>query len=321
MNAQSTYYGMGTVMTHHASGSNAEDCLREIRNESIRLEKSFSRFIPESDISRLNRSAGICSESINQDTFDILSWCMDFSKKNEGFFDITISPLVDLWRTGMDTAKAPGDQKIRQTIPLINYRDLTLNLGKQSARLKFIGQSIDLGGIGKGFAGDRFLEIFQDYGIESAYSNLGGNVITIGSKPDGSAWHIGIQHPREEDLLLGTVSVIGKSVVTSGDYQRYFTDNQGIRQHHILDPLTGYPVKSGVTSVTVVSYSALLADALSTTLFVAGMEEGLEILERFPGTEAIFVDEAMQVFITPGLEGFFQADFGIETIILRELVR
>jgi len=208
------------------------------------------------------------------------------------------------------------ETSIKQLLSLVDYRDLILDPWEMTVGLKNVGQSVDLGGIGKGFAGDKILDVFKEYGISSAYSNLGGNVVTLGAKPDGSPWHVGIQHPRQENRLIGSVSVVGKTVVTSGDYQRYFTDNQGIRHHHILNPSTGYPSQSGLVSVTIVAERSLVADALSTTVFIAGMEKGLELLRGFPQTEAILVDADVQVFVTKGLKDRFQADEGIQLNIL-----
>jgi thiamine biosynthesis lipoprotein len=153
------------------------------------------------------------------------------------------------------------------------------------------------------------------FGIPSACSNLGGNVVTRGTKPDGSPWQVGIQHPRQENRLIGSVSVVGQSVVTSGDYQRYFIDRQGKRRHHILNPTTGYPAESGWVSVSVITETSLTADALSTLLFVAGKEKSLEYLSHFPAAEAVFIDADLQIFITQGLKNRFQADQGSKITI------
>ncbi len=185
-----------------------------------------------------------------------------------------------------------------------------------SAGLGRTGQSIDLGGIGKGYTGDKILDVLRKYDISSAYSNLGGNVVTLGAKPDGSPWNIGIQHPRQENGMIGVVSVVGQTVVTSGDYQRYSTGGQGQRRHHILDPRTGYPSESGLVSVSIVADRSVVADALSTMLFVSGMEKGLGFLSRFPRAEAILVDSRLQVYVTKGLRSRFQADKGIAVTIL-----
>jgi thiamine biosynthesis lipoprotein len=200
---------------------------------------------------------------------------------------------------------------------LVGYEDLTLDRDRMTVGLKRTGQSIDLGGIGKGFAADKIVELFRGYGISSAFTNFGGNVAAIGSKPDGSPWHVGIRHPRKEEGLIGAVLVSDKSVVTSGDYQRYFVDNDGIRYHHILDPATGYPADSGLVSVTVISDSSVTADALSTLLFVAGMEKGIECLESFPGTEAIFADRKLNIYVTERAMEYFQAAEEVNAICLK----
>ncbi|MEN6621688.1 MAG: FAD:protein FMN transferase, partial [Smithella sp.] len=236
----------------------------------------------------------------------------------QGCFDITMGPLVSLWSADPDTTRPPDISQIRQTLHLVNYRDLILDPYQRTAGLRKAGQSIDLGGIGKGFTGDKILVTYREFGISSAYSNLGGNVVTLGAKPDGSPWQIGIQHPRQENRIIGAVSVVNQSVVTSGDYQRYITDNDGNRYHHILDPSTGYPSESGLISVTVVADNSMTADALSTILFIAGMKKGLEILRNYPQTEVILVDTNMQIFVTKGLKDHFQADDNIQVNILEQ---
>jgi FAD:protein FMN transferase len=173
-----------------------------------------------------------------------------------------------------------------------------------------------LGGIGKGFASGRFLEVCKEFGIKSAFTNIGGNVAALGTKPDGAPWSVGIRHPRQENRLIGAVSVADKAVVTSGDYQRYFIDPNQKRRHHILDPRTGYPSESGLISVTVVADNATVADALSTILFIAGMREGIEILKGFPLAEAVLVDTEQMVYVTPGLTDCFLTDKDIRAHIL-----
>lgn len=314
--AQTTHRAMGTVMTHRALGLHAQDGLEAVRRQVERLEGLLSRFLPDSDISRVNGSAGISSEKVSRETYDLLSQAVAFSRSCPGCFDVTIGPLVTLWHLAGESLAQPDASSIGLALPLVDHRDLILDPRGITAGLRHVGQSIDLGGIGKGFAGDKILEVLKRFGISSAYSNLGGNVVTLGARPDGHPWQIGIQHPRQENSLIGSVSVVNQTVVTSGDYQRYFTDSQGKRHHHILDPTTGYPAESGWISVSIVSENSLAADALSTGLFVAGMEKGLEFLGRFPHTEAILVDPDLQVHITQGLRDRFQAAEGIQVTIL-----
>jgi thiamine biosynthesis lipoprotein len=311
-----THCAMGTVMTHKAFGLHAEDSLKAVRREVAWIEGLFSRFLPDSEISRVNGSAGIKSEKVSLETYDVLSKAVEFSRCFPGCFDVTIEPLVTLWHTAKESLAQPDESSIKQVLPLVNYRDLILDPREITAGLGNGGQSVDLGGIGKGFAGDRIREVFKRFGISSACSNLGGNVVTVGAKPDGSPWQIGIQHPRQEDSLIGAVSVVNQTVVTSGDYQRTFTDSQGKRHHHILDPTTGYPAESGLISVSIVTEKSVAADPLSTIVFVAGMETGLAFLRSLPETEAIVVDSNLNVYVTPGLRYRFQAAKGIEVTIL-----
>lgn len=249
MIAQSEYFVMSTVIYSKAFGEQAEEALKAVEKETARLEGVLSRFIPNSEISRINRSAGIRCEKVSRETYKVLSRAVEFSECCHGCFDVTVGPLVSLWKSSRDALKPPEESKIRRILSLVDYTDLVLDPFTRAVFLKRTGQSIDLGGIGKGFAADLVLEVFKKYEVSSAFTNFGGNVAVIGAKPDGTPWHIGIAHPRNESSLIGVVSVVNKSVVTSGDYQRYFNDSSGKRYHHILDPKTGYPSDSGLISV------------------------------------------------------------------------
>lgn len=302
--ANSALNGMGTLLVNKAFGRHAEEALKAVADEVERLEGLLSRFIPGSEVGSINKWAGLKQVQLSPETYDVLVRATEFSQASQGLFDITIAPLVDLWDY-KNARQAPSNQRIQQILPLVNYADLTLDPGNRTAVMHKVGQSIDLGGIGKGYAGDRTVKIFRDYGVASAFTNIGGNVCALGTKPDGSPWTVGIRHPRQEDCLVGAISVVDKAVVTSGDYQRYFLDDMGVRRHHILDPTTGYPSESGLVSVTVLADSATVADALSTALFVAGMEKGLMLLKKYPEAEAVLIDSALSVHITRGLKNSF----------------
>ncbi len=311
---QSASVGMDTVISHKVFGGRTEEALRAAEEETVRLEGMLSRFKPESEISRINAAAGIRCEKVSGETFEALSRALEFSKCCQGCFDVTIGPLTALWSVSKNKSRPPRGSKIKKAIPLVDYNDLALDPSENTVALKRAGQSIDLGGIGKGFAADKILEAFKKYGVTSAFTNFGGNVAAIGAKPDGSRWHIGIRHPRRENDLIGVVSVTGRSVVTSGDYQRCFTGRNGKRYHHILDPATGYPSEAGLTSATVVADSSTAADALSAILFTAGMKRGLQILKAFPGAEAVLVDANLSVYVTQGIKDYFQAGKNINTL-------
>ncbi len=307
---------MGTVMSHKAYGMYAEDSLNAIIREISRLEELFSRFLPESEISQINQAAGKTSVAVSAETIEILAFSKHFASLCNGCFDVTIAPLVTLWNIGKDTFTQPAKLDIHRTLSLVNYHDLILDFDTKTIGLDKIGQAIDLGSIGKGYAGNCILEIYRAFGIQSAYSNLGGNVVTLGDKPDGNPWYIGIQHPRQADRLLGRVAITDQSVVTSGDYQRFSRNSQGGYFHHLLSPETGYPVSSGLISVTVVSDNSMIADALSTALFVMGISRGVEFLLSFPKTDAILVDAEEQVFVTRGLKEKFHPAVSIQITVL-----
>lgn len=310
--AQTTHAAMGTMMTHKVFGTHQAAALPAIVQEIGRIEALLSRFIPTSEISTINARAGMESVPVSFETFEVLSKSLELSRACPGCFAVTIRPLVALWKIGAARFSVPDPRSIQQALSLVNDQDLALDQLKMTAGLRRAGQSIDLGGVGKGYAADRVAEILRDFEITSAFSNLGGNVMTLGAKPDGSPWRVGIQHPRNKDLLIGSVSAANQSVVTSGDYQRYAANRQGERFHHILNPTTGYPSQSGLVSVTIISESSQTADILSTMLFVAGIEKGLECLKKFPETEAILIDQHIRVCVTSGLKYRFQPAEGVD---------
>lgn len=308
-------FGMNTEISYSVIGGKTEQAIAAMTAELSRLENKLSRFIPDSEVSRINQLAGIGHVKISCEMVEILSLALRLSKISQGMFDITIAPLVDLWDY-KNAKNAPNKPEIRNILSKIDYHEMMLNPKDCIVGLSKRGQSIDLGGIGKGYASDQCMQIFQQYGVNSAYISIGGNVSTLGNKPDGTLWRVGIRHPRHDEWLIGAVRVAGKAVVTSGDYERCFFDSQNKRWHHILNPITGYPAESGLISVTVVADSAMNADALSTAIFVAGIDKGLGYLAQFPSTEVVIVDKNLSVFITQGLKDNFQKADGISVNII-----
>ena len=302
---------MDTDISFRIHGENAGRALNKVKAELSRLENKLSRFIQDSEVSRINQFAGKAAVAVSSETYEVLSSAIRFGEISEGLFDITVTPLVDLWDY-KHSYHVPEEGEVQRTMALVNFHDLILNSKDKTAALRNEGQSIDLGGIGKGYAGDRCINILQDSGISSGFVNIGGNVSTLGNRPEGSAWSVGIRNPRYENCLLGAVRVTGKAVVTSGDYERYFIDLDGIRRSHILNPVTGYPTESGLISVSVIYDSATVGDALSTAVFTGGIEKGLGYLAHYPGAEAILVDKFQQVYITKGIKENFQAVEGVD---------
>lgn len=303
---------MNTVVSHTVYGGRAERAAAAAQQEAQRLEGLFSRFIPASDISRLNKAAGGGEVKLSPETCDVLAAGLACSRNTGGCFDITVGPLVRLWKDG----EPPAEWEIAAARELTGIVSLSLDRRRRTASLAKAGQGVDLGGIGKGYAADRILSVFRKYRVTSAFADFGGNIAVLGSKPDGTPWQVGIRHPKRENALIGVLSVADRSVVTSGDDQRAVRGADGEIRSHIIDPRTGMPVQGGLCSVTVVSPSSTTADALATALFTAGIEEGLRFLGNYSGTEALFVDRELSVFLTPGLAGGFRAAEGIKTHIV-----
>ena len=303
-------FAMNTEIAFTVYGRSARRAIKGLKGEVSRIEKKLSRFVNGSEIDRINRHSGRGPIPVSGETFEILEFSKRLYEMTRGSFNVLIGPLVDEWDFQRAESK-PEALNIRKTMNLIDGDDLVLNPMEQSVWLRNPGQSIDLGALGKGYAGDRCMEVLKGSGIESAIINLGGNVCVRGRKPDGTAWKVGIRHPRKENTLIGYVESEDRHVVTSGDYERFFYDKEGNRRHHILNPATGYPTESGLISVTVISENGMAADALATSLFVLGKKHGLSLLSRFPGTEAIWVDESLEVTVTEGIETVYYGLNGI----------
>ena len=311
--ASASYACMNTVVSHTAFGRRAGRAVREARRDTLRMEGLLSRFIAGSDIQRLNAAAGGRPVKLHRETVAVLEAGARYARQTDGRFDITISPLTRLWAADR---RQPTAGELSGARGLVGIHSLLLDSKHKTACLSKAGQCVDLGGIGKGYAADRVLEVFRRCGVRSALTDFGGNVAALGSRPDGSPWKIGIRHPLQADRVLGVLSVADQSVVTSGDDQRAVTAPDGSRRSHIIDPLTGRPADSGLCSVTVVSPSSTLADALATALYTAGMREGMKMLRRIPGTQAVFIDQDVSVFLTGGLAGCFEAARGTRVTVL-----
>jgi len=298
-------FAMGTLVTQKVYGPNGEAAIDEAMAKIRELEEMLSFNADRGDVFNLNQNAGKEKVELNPITIELIQKALEISELSGGKFDITVGPLVRAWGIGTEDARVPSPEEIEQLLPLVNYRDIEIE--GNTAFLKKPGQMIDLGGIAKGYAGDEVIKIYKKLGIKSAVVNLGGNVVTLGGKPDGSPWVVGIMSPRKEEdseQHLGAIMVKDKAVVTAGDGERYFIQD-GVRYHHILDPDTGYPAKSDLMSVTLVTDSSFVADALDTAVFILGLEKGRKLIEDYGGVEAIFVTTDKKIYVTEGLKDNF----------------
>lgn len=292
------FYSLGT-MNEIEIFEPSEHTLALAEKRVHEINDQMSVFQPESDIGCLNRFAGRRAVTLSRDTWELLALSKTICEESEGVFDITVRPLTALWAIETNKNQMPDDSDILRARKLVDSRKLECDSKNTRAYLKKAGQAVDLGGIAKGFAADEVKRILVENGVRSAIINLGGNIVTVGKRPDGLPWSIGIQNPAApRGEFLGMLPVFDCAVVTSGSNERFFIKN-GVRFHHILDPRTGWPAQSGLLSVTVVCQSSVLADALSTALYVGGMQK-LPLLQQY-GAEAVFATEKGELFATKGL--------------------
>nr|WP_209013834.1 FAD:protein FMN transferase [Clostridium botulinum] len=299
-------YLMGTIINIKAYGKNADKAVQASVDRISDIENKMSLNISTSEINKINKNAGIAPVKVSKNTFDVVKASLIYSEKTKGSFDITVEPLVSIWGIGTDKARIPSKDEINNALKLINYKDVVINEKESTIMLKRKGQAIDLGAIAKGYTADELKKVLLNYNVSSAFLNLGGNVYVLGNKPDKTPWKIGVQNPLEpRGDYLGIVSVSDKSVVTSGNYERFFERN-GKRYHHIFDTKTGYPAEKGLISVSIISDKSIDGDALSTSVYTLGLDEGKKLIESLEDVEAVFVTNDKKVYTTSGLKDTFK---------------
>jgi len=299
-----TTYGENSVSAAYAS----EDCIRE-------LEAELSRTVETSGVSRLNAAGGEAVE-VGEDLGRLIQISNTLHQWTDGALDISIAPVVSAWGFTTDQFRVPDQAELEELLKLKGRPQFTTPGIITSVSLA-PGQSIDLGAVAKGYAADKLVDLFKEYKVPRGTAQLGGNVLAWGDRPDGTPWRVGIQDPAEPDdanAFVGVLELTDAFAVTSGGYQRYF-EQDGKRWHHIIDPATGYPADSGLTSVTVVAgcedgrYRGTQCDAFSTALFIMGEEKALDFWRYWKSTEdpfeLVLVTEDGRVVVTEGLADRF----------------
>lgn len=304
--AQAQFFSMDTLMSIRVYNEGGEDALQAARQEVERLDKLLSRTDPDSQISLLNSHAGDGTlVPLDAQVTDLLTFAKSVSQLLPGCFDITIAPVMDAWGFTSETLHVPSSEALNHAMSLVDSQQLMVDEPSSAARLEQAGMEVDLGAVAKGFAAGRADAVLREEGVTSALLDLGGNVTAIGSKPDGSTWQVAVKDPQNTSEALCVLSLEDQTASTSGGYERYFEENGQI-YHHIIDPETGYPADSGLLSVTVISSDHMLADALSTTLFVAGPEEALDFWRSREDFELVLCTQDNRVIVTEGLEAGYR---------------
>lgn len=297
---------LGTVIRMSVYGRDkelAEQAVADANREISRYEKLFSVNIKNSDVDRINRHKQLTSK-ISPETAKLIIYSLEMAKKTKGAFDPTIGPVVSLWGIGTDKARVPSPREIEGALRFVDYRKVSA--GERDIILTGEGQKLDLGAVAKGWIADRLSEDMKSKGIRSALLDLGGNIMLIGRRPDLTMWRIGLQHPAlPRGNYFAVLRAADKSIVTSGPYERFF-EKDGVRYHHIFDTETGYPVKSDLASVTIVSDSSAEADVLCTALYSMGLQKAVDYISKEVNLSAVLVSsDCSTVYITKNLKKDF----------------
>ena len=285
-----TAFKLNTVISVKIYDSADETLLDEVFALCDNYEAIFSRTIPSSEIYRLNHGTlpkGDNGFLVSPETAGLVSKGLAYSRLSDGAFDITIAPVSSLWDFSSEEKLIPDRKALDNALPLVNYQNLTLT--ENSLQFQKEGMGLDLGAIAKGYIADRMKEFLIAKGVKSAIINLGGNVLCIGAKPDGTPFQVGIQKPfADHNETITAINITDKSVVSSGIYERFF-QKDGQLYHHILNPKTGYPYDNSLLSVTIISDKSVDGDGLSTSCFALGLEKGMALVNSLPDVHALFI--------------------------------
>ena len=280
---------MGTLVEitiSHSDPDTIQAVTTQAFDEMKRIEQLMSTYIPDSEVSRINRAAGKSAVPVSPEVEEVIREGIYWSEQSNGSFDISVEPLVQLWDFDGEKEIIPGDSTIRKTASLVNYKNIEIK--DHTVRLKNRGMAINVGGLAKGYAVDRAISILRSQ-VSNGIINAGGDLFAFGQKNKQNSWTIGLQHPRKPKDLLAAFAVKNQAVATSGDYQRYFMKD-GVRYHHIFDPQTGKPARLMI-STTVITTEVMDADALATAVFVMGPDKGIEWVDSMANVEAMLVLE------------------------------
>lgn len=314
--AQTNLFAMDTYMSFTAYGARAEEMLAIASERIAELEGLWSVTNENSDIYKINHSAGAPIE-IGPETEALISYTIDLAEKTGGAFDPTLYPILTAWGFTTSHYQIPDDGTLELLLENTGYDKITLLDGEITIPAQM---QIDMGAVGKGYAGDILADLLKSNQIKSALLDLGGNIQTIGTRPDGTPWRLGILDPVEGGNL-GVLLVEDKAVITSGGYERFFEDDDGVRYWHILDPSTGKPARSGLVSVTVVGNEGRQCDALSTTLFVMGLDEASAFWRSNRNFDMILLTENDELFITEGIADSFTLNASHDHLTMQVIQR
>ncbi len=293
-----TGFYFDTVITVTLSDGEKESLLEECFAIAEKYEALFSASVSDSEISKIN-NAHKTPVTVSGETIALLKKGLEYCELSDGRFDITIGNLSSLWDFKTENAALPDEDAVKRAAAAVDYRNVVIS--GNTVQLKNPDAAIDLGAIAKGYIADRMKAFLNENGAAEGTINLGGNVLCLGEKKDGSRYRIGIQKPFDEHgTAAAVVEVTDQTVVSSGIYERYITVDDKI-YHHILNPATGYPYENNLLGVTIICPDSVDGDGLSTTCFSLGLDQGMELAESLSNVEAIFITDDYQFHCSSGI--------------------
>ena len=305
-------FAMDTYMSMKAYGENGEKALSEAEEYIKKLESDLSATSPDSCISRVN-SADSKPTEITDEAAEIIAKALEIGKKTNGALDITLYPMLKEWGFTTGEYQIPKTEDISRILRNTGFERVQLS---GNAVTVPDGFQIDLGALAKGFTSDKIMDIMRKNNVSSAIVSLGGNVQAVGTKPDGSQWKVAVRDPFAPDTDMCVVEIGSKAVITSGNYERFFTGSDGKNYWHILDPSDGFPADNGLVSVTVIGDSGLECDALSTALFVLGDGKAQDYWDANQGFDMILVTDDKRIVCTDGIADSFTNMSGMDAEVL-----
>ncbi len=287
-----------TVVANDSTEAN--EYIQDAVNEISRIEKLISSWDPLSQTSEINRNAGSKAVGVDSELFELIERSIQISKLTDGAFDISYASMDRIWKFDGSMTEMPSEEKIKESVSRVGYKNIILDSKNGTVFLKQKGMKIGFGAIGKGYAADKAKKLLQKNGVLAGIINASGDMNTWGKQVDGSYWKVAITNPMDKSKAFGLLLIKEGAVVTSGNYEKYVTFNEK-RYSHIIDPRTGYPTQ-GILSVTVFAPKAELADALATSVFVMGIETGINLINQLPKIECIIIDDAGSIQKSTNIE-------------------
>lgn len=298
-----TEFLLGTVANMKVYNEGQEEAMDKAFERVQELDEWFAMQNPESEISEVNRQAGIEPVEVSEEVFHVMERALHYAEESDGSFDPTIGVVTSLWGIGQDNAAVPEANELAEAVALVDYQKVELNEADQTIYLQEEGMVLDLGAIAKGYITDEAARVLVEEGVNTAIVDLGGDIVVVGNSTRGEdqPWNVGIQNPYgERGEILGIVPVSDRAIVTSGIYERLVRDGDD-EYHHLMDPETGFPIDNNISGISIIANNAMDADALANIAFSLGVEDGLDYINGLEDVEVIYITNEMEIYASEGI--------------------